>query len=300
MAPRLLDVIETKDVLGEGPVWNLRDGRLWWTDIQSRRLRRLDPATRQVETFDTPERVGALAFIEGEASRMLVAFETGIALYDPQGGEPEWLHRPETLGSGRRFNDGRTDRQGRFWVGTMVEDQAKVGADTASLWRLDGRGPAMACEGGIGISNSLAVSPDSRTLYFADTPTRRIDAYDLDPETGAISGRRAFAVAEQGFPDGAGVDAGGCLWSARWGGACVVRHAPDGRVLEVVETGASQPTCVAFGGPDLRWMFVTSARDGLTSDQILAEKSAGNVFIFELDAPGLAEPTFRLDRAPAS
>ena len=294
MTARLLDVIETKDVLGEGPVWNPRDQRLWWTDIQSRRLRRLDPATRQVETIDTPERVGAIAFIEERSDRMLVAFETGIALFDPTGGAVEWLHRSETLGSGRRYNDGRTDRQGRFWVGTMVEDPAKVGASTAHLWRLDGAGPAVACAEGIGISNSLALSPDGRTLYFADTPTRRIEAFDLDVDTGVLSGRRVFAQVERGSPDGSGMDSEGCLWNARWGGGAVVRHAPDGREIAVIETAASQPTCVAFGGPDQRWMFVTSASDGLTPEQSRAESAAGDVFIFELDTPGLAEPAFRL------
>src|SRR5579859_2806517 len=108
---KLLDIFETRDTLGEGPLWNPRDGRLWWTDIQEKRLRRLEPATRAVDDLPMPERVGSFAFVEGRPEMLLAAFETGLALCEPGRGVVDWLARPEAAGSGRRFNDGRTDRQ---------------------------------------------------------------------------------------------------------------------------------------------------------------------------------------------
>ena len=286
---KLLDIFETKDTLGEGPLWNPRDRRLWWTDIQERRLRRLDPATRVVDDLPMPERVGSFAFTDGRPETLLVGFETGLALYQLGSGAVSWLARPEAPRSGRRFNDGRTDRQGRFWTGTMVEAEAAAGAASASLWRLDASGTLTACENGVSISNGLAFSPDGRTLYFADSPRQVIFAYDLDTETGALSGKRVFAEIERGYPDGAAIDAEGCLWSARWGAGEVVRHAPDGRVVEVLRLPASQLTCPAFGGPDHTLLFVTSAAEGLSG----AEAAAGNVFLCDVEVAGLPDAAYR-------
>lgn len=295
---KLIDVIETGDVLGEGPLWDPREQRLWWTDIQSRRLRSVDPVSRIIRDVATPERVGSFAFVADRPDLLLVAFETGLAWFRPGDGALEWIARPEAGGTGRRFNDGRTDRQGRFWAGTMVEDEALAGADTASLWRLGGDGAPVACQGAVAISNGLTTSPDGRTLYFADSPKQEIYAYDLEPEIGTLSGRRLFAKVARGYPDGAAVDAAGRLWSARWGAGEVVCHTPDGAVAEVVEVAASQPTCVAFGGPDLKLMFVTSASDGLTAEERAAQPLAGALFVFESDIPGLAEAAFSSAAAP--
>ena len=290
---KLVDVIEAGDVLGGGPLWRRAQKRLWWTDIQSRRLRSLDLDSRTISDVETPERVGSFAFVEGRPDTLLAAFETGLAFFEPDGGAVEWLARPEALGGGRRFNDGRTDRQGRFWAGAMGEDEASAPPASASLWRLDGQGVLTACEPGVSISNGLATSPDGRTLYFADSPRQLIFAFDLDPETGAISGKRVFAEVERGYPDGATVDAEGFLWSARWAAGEVVRHAPDGSVAAVVKVPASQPTCVAFGGEDLSLMFVTSAKDGLTEAELASQPSAGALFVFESGAKGLAEVEYR-------
>ena len=298
VAAKLVEVIEAGDCLGEGPVWNPADQRLWWTDIHNRRLRRWGPGDTAITDVATPERLCSFALVDSGPGRLLAAFETGLAWFEPASGAVDWIARPEAggpeaSGTGRRFNDGRTDRSGRFWVGTMVEDEARAGAASASLWRFDNVAGLVACEAGISISNSLASSPDGRTLYFADTPGRAIHAYDLDPATGAIGRKRLFAEVERGYPDGATVDAEGCLWSARWGGGEVVRHAPDGRVLEVVGTPAAQPTCVAFGGPDLSLMFVTSATESLTAEARAAQPLAGAVFVYETGAVGLAEVPFR-------
>jgi len=290
---RLVEVIETGDVLGEGPLWSVDEGRLWWTDIQSRRLRRLDPATRRIEDFPAPERIGSFTFVEGRPGVFLTAFETGLAMFEPATGAVEWLARQEPAGSGRRFNDGRTDRQGRFWVGTMVEDEALAGAASASLWRMDAESGLTERQGGVKISNGLCASPDGATLYFADSIAGSIWAYDLDPATGDIAGRRLFSQAERGGPDGSTVDSQGRVWNARWGAGEVVCLGPDGRELEVVHLAARQPTCVAFGGDDLKLMFVTTATDGLTAAERAAQPLAGGIFVYESEVPGLAEVAYR-------
>ena len=282
-------IVPCANTLGEGPLWNDRDGKLWWTDIHESRLHRYDPDSGAVETFETPERLCSYAFLPDKGDRILAAFETGLAYYDVATKTADWIARPEQ-GTGRRFNDGRTDRQGRFWVGTLVEDAAKAGAASGSLFRFDGKlAPQF---GGVTISNSLCASPDGRTLYFTDTPTKVILAFDLDPETGAISGKRVFAEVTEGYPDGAVTDSEGCLWSARWGAGEVVRHAPDGEVMSRLKVPAKQSTCVAFGGPDLKTLFVTSAREGYDAAALAEDPQAGNLFVYRVDVAGLPSVPF--------
>jgi sugar lactone lactonase YvrE len=283
---KLVTTVPTACHLGEGPLWNERDGKLWWTDILRNRLHRLDPASGAVETIDTPERLCSYAFLPEGANRILAAFETGLAYFDIETKSLAWIERVEALGSGRRFNDGRTDREGRFWVGTMVENEAMAGAQSGVLFRLDGFGLS-AQAAGISISNSLCTSPDGRILYFADSPKQLIFAFDLDPDSGAIANKRVFAEVTEGYPDGAVVDEEGCLWSARWGAGEVVRHAPDGRVVSRLKVPASQPTCPAFGGPDRKTLFVTSAREGLDDAALAADPEAGNLFLYQAEVAGL-------------
>jgi sugar lactone lactonase YvrE len=286
--PKLLDIIETRNILGEGPHWNAADARLWWTDIHASRVFRLDPATRAVDTIEMPERVGCLTFCEGAEHILLVAFESGLGLYHLAGGRIDWLCRPEAGATGRRFNDGRVDRQGRFWVSTMIEDGALAAPGSAGLFCLDQAGQFTQHVAGVEIGNGICFSPDGGTLYFADSPRQTIHAYELHTQTGRIAGRRHFASVREGFPDGAAVDEEGCMWSARWGAGCVVRHAPDGAVLETLPVPVSQPTCVAFGGADLRLMFVTSARDGLCG----AGPREGALLVYETAVAGLADQRY--------
>jgi len=279
--PALIEVIGTKNILGEGPLWNPADGKFWWTDILASRLHRMDPRTRRIETITTQERLGCFAFIAGEEGRILAAFESGVGVFDCATGTVDWLARPE-IGTGRRFNDGRVDAQGRFWIATMVEDAARAAPESASLYRLDARGLSVQQEG-VRIGNGLCVSPDGGTLYFADSPRQEMYAYDLDQATGALSRRRHFATVKHGYPDGSAVDCEGCVWNARWGGGQLVRHAPDGAVLETFTLPVMHPTSVAFGGPDLRLMLVTSAQHGSND----GDPAAGSILILQSDVAGL-------------
>jgi len=279
--PTLIDALKVQNILGEGPLWNEADGKFWWTDIAASRLHRMDSRTRHIETIPTPERLGCFAFIAGEEGRILAAFESGVGVFDVTARTVDWITRPE-LSTGRRFNDGRIDRQGRFWIATMVEDSARAGPQSASLYRFDQRGLSVQ-EGGVQIGNGLCVSPDGGTLYFADSPRQAMYAYDLDQAAGTLSRRRLFAKVTEGYPDGAAVDSEGCVWSARWGAGQLVRHAPDGSVLESLALPVMHPTCVAFGGPDFRLMLVTSARHPPGDD----DPAAGAVLIFESEVAGL-------------
>jgi sugar lactone lactonase YvrE len=188
-----------------------------------------------------------------------------------------------------RFNDGRVDRQGRFWAGSMVEG---AGDPTGKLYCLRGSRPEVYLTG-IAISNSICFSPDGRHLYFADTPHRTILRYDLEPATGAISNRQIFAQTPRGaFPDGSNVDSHGHVWNAHWGAGRIVRYAPDGTISGTVDVPASQPTCIAFGGKNLDLLFVSSARQNMSEAVLAREPHAGDVFVYQLDVRGLADSRF--------
>lgn len=286
------DILSVGNVLGEGILWDSRRERLWWTDIQARRLYRYDLTGGTLEILEAPERVGSFGLVAG-SERLIVAFASGIAIYEPTQQAVEWLHCPDPLVSGVRFNDGRVDRGGRFWAGTMVEDDRPEAA--GCLYSLQGAGPARRHLENLSISNGLCVSPDGKRLYHADSPTREISVYELLEPQGALGERRPFARTPEGaYPDGAAIDAEGCVWSAHWGAGCVVRYTPAGRVDQVLEIPTKQPSCVCFGGPDLDILCVTSAREGLDGNASSLDAHAGDVFFYRMGVQGLPEAEFLL------
>lgn len=286
MTIELLDIVPAANRLGENVLWDDAQACLWWTDIPARQLLRYDPDTRDLQRFDTPEPLCAFA-LTGTADTFLCAFANGVGLYRAGAKTVEWLSRPDACRTGVRLNDGRTDRQGRFWVGAMVEDG---GAARAELYRFDPGTGLVPQLGGIAISNGLCWSPDGTVMYFADSLARTIRRYDYDPRAGAMSGGRDFAVSKgPGGPDGAIVDAEGCVWSAQWGNRQVLCYTPDGAVDAVVDLPVSMPTCVGFAGPDVNLLVVTTAREGMGGDARNTEPHAGDVFIFGTDVHGLAD-----------
>jgi sugar lactone lactonase YvrE len=288
---KLLRIIRVGNLLGEGILWNADTASLWWTDIQDRRLYQYEWANESLRQHLLPERLGSFGFIAG-SDELIAAFETGFARYNLRRDEPVWLSRMETLGSGIRFNDGRVDPQGRFWAGTMAESVA--GEHKACLYCMDGKARVHLRERGLTICNGLCWSPDSGRMYLADSPRHTIWKYAFDAATGSISDRSVFArTPDEAFPDGAVVDAEGCLWSAQWGASQVVRYAPDGSVDRILELPVSRPTCVAFGGPELDMIFVTTAREGLPDDRLSRQTSAGDVFVYSVGVKGLPAAQFR-------
>jgi L-arabinonolactonase len=290
---RLRNTHEVKNTLGECPLWNERDGHFWWTDVHESLLFRLDPVTGKISTTAMPERLCSFAFLAERDTHILAAFETGLAFYDLLTGDIDWITRPERGPTGMRFNDGRVDRQGRFWIGTMVEERDRIAAGSAALYCLTADRILTLHAENVTISNGLCTSPDGATLYFADSPSRLIHAFDLDPHAGTIARKRVFATVREGVPDGSAVDCEGHVWSARWGAGRLVRHAPDGRVVDEIVLPVSRPTCVAFGGADMKSLFVTSAREGMDQAALAAETLAGAVLIYESEVAGLAEERFR-------
>jgi sugar lactone lactonase YvrE len=285
-------IIPAANVLGEGVLWDDRSAALWWTDIQSSELLRYDYHAERVERTPLPNRLGSFGLVEGSTD-IIAAFADGIALYHPTTASLQWISRQPHGVLHMRFNDGRMDRQGRFWTGTMIEHESSD--DEATLYCVNTDGRTASHEKGLRITNGLCTSPDGRWLYLADSPRSVIYRYALDPDTGTLSDRQVFARTTGGaYPDGANVDADGCMWSAQWGGARVVRYAPDGRIDRTLEVPVSQPTCIAFGGPARDLLFVSTARDGLSAQALADEPHAGDVLVYRIPGVhGLPEPRFR-------
>jgi len=290
MKATLIECLSVGNTLGEGVLWDSVRKRVWWTDIQERRLYRYEPLSRALERFELPERLASFGFIEG-SERIIAAFESGFAHYHPESGTLDWISRPKHAAANVRFNDGRVDRQGRFWAGSVVEDHSKA---VGKLYCLD-KGISTEHLRDIAICNSLCFSSDGQHMYFADSPRREIVKFDLDADTGALSNRQIFVRTARGaYPDGSAMDSDGHLWNAQWGAGCVVRYTPDGTISGRVELPVTQPTCVAFGGDAFDLLIVTSARETLDASALKAEPQAGNLFIFKTDVAGREESRYRV------
>ncbi len=289
----LIKTLSVANELGEGVIWDHRSQKLWWTDIQGSALYRYDPQTEELEQWEAPERLACFAPREGHADHQLVcAFESGFAFYSPVDNRLEWIEKLESDNPGTRFNDGRTDRQGRLWAGTMVEDQDNA-SYKGSLYCLNEDLSVTKTIGGLSIPNSLCWSPDGKTMYHTDTPTLEINQYDFDIDTGRFGHTTTFVKTKDGcYPDGSIVDSQGGLWNAQWGSSTVVRYTQSGAQDLVVDVPATQPSCVAFGGKGLNLMFVTSAWQGMNSEARIADPEAGNLFIYETSFKGIAERGF--------
>jgi sugar lactone lactonase YvrE len=276
------------DVLGECPIWSPEERALYWIDVRAPAIRRLTIPGGERTEWPMPELIGAMSL--RRAGGLVVALRTGVAAFDPTQGTMTPIATLHPASGSMRLNDGKCDRQGRFWVGSM-DDVSRAAVGT--LYRLDGTG-CVAMGGGVAVPNSLCWSPDGTVMYFADGVEPVIWAYPFDPATGAIGTRREFArlSAGTGIPDGATVDRSGFLWSANYGGGCVTRSAPDGAVAAVIGMPFSQPTSCAFGGPDMDVLLITSAFQRLSPEQRAAEPLAGAVLALATEAIGLDEPRY--------
>jgi sugar lactone lactonase YvrE len=288
MTGQLRRIGTTTDFLGEGPSWSVAEQALYWVDIRAPAVRRWTLATGQVQSWDMPEPVSCLT--PRAKGGLLVALKSGPAAFDPATGAVEPFATAPGHGPSLRFNDGKCDRQGRLWVGTM--SMAEGSGELGRVYRLDDRGMQTMLEG-VAIPNCLCWSPDGRTMYFSDSPKRVIWAFPYDPDTGAIGERRVFANIDAPMvADGGTVDSEGYLWSANYHGWRVTRFTPDGRVDRIVELPAAQITCCAFGGADLKTLFITSATQNLTPEALAAQPQAGALWAIDLEVPGLPETPF--------
>lgn len=276
-------------MVGEGPVWSVEQGALYWVDVPVGALHRFEPGSGATRSWQMPAEVGSIALRAGGGA--IAALRTGFCLVDLGTGDVQALDDPEADQPRTRFNDGKCDRRGRFWAGTMdIDEQEPLGA----LYRFEGSGRCERVLSGVGLSNGLGWSPDDRTMYHTDSLTGVIKAYDYDVDIGALRNPRPFVVDRlPAVPDGLTVDAEGCVWGVKWDGWRVFRYTPDGRVDREVALPVQQPTSCAFGGPRLDVLFVTSARKGLSPATLAEQPLAGSVFAIDAGIQGLPEPLYR-------
>jgi L-arabinonolactonase len=283
-------VLAVPALLGESPVWCQTDQVLYWVDIKKPALHRFNPLNGTSETWPMPEDIGCLGLRQSGGA--IVALRSGFAYVDFRTGEVRKAASPELKApADMRFNDGRCDRRGRFWAGTLHE---RRDPGTASLYRFDPGGGCTQMVEGVTISNGISWSPDSRTMYFADSWQRTIFHFDFEPDSGTPYNQRVFAElpSGSGVPDGATVDSEGFLWSANFDGGCITRYAPNGSVDRVIQMPIQRPTSCAFGGQDLTVLYVTSASINLTEEQRAAAPLAGGLFAIDVGVKGLPEPRF--------
>lgn len=277
-------------VLGEAPMWHAEEARLYLVDLRTGLLLIHDPASDDTRRFAFDEPLGCFVF--RRSGGMVLAFASGIYAFDPGTGERTFLFNPESALVSNRFNDGKCDRDGRFWAGTMRDFAA---ATTGSLYRIspqsDGGLKAIPMLSPIGVPNAIAWSPDGTKMYFADSLQGDIREYTFDRTTGEIRDGRVFLKKGMapGKPDGATVDADGYIWNARFGGGCVVRIAPNGKLDRIIELPTANPTAVAFGGADLRTLYITTASQRLSPADLEQQPHAGYVFQMRPGCTGLAE-----------
>ncbi len=281
------------DRCGEAATWCEEDNTLYWTDVNRFLLHAMDAKTNAVRTWHFDEPVVALSLTD-RPDELLVAIGSRLVFWNKHTDArrdhgfrcSKW---PEA-----RLNDGRAGPNGEFWIGSMSNNVGKNGeandaiAGLGELYRLRRGEDAKLHKSEIGISNTVCWSPDNRTFYFGDTMKNTIWAYDYDPKTAAISNERVFFSGfERGHPDGSATDAEGYLWNCRFAGGCVVRVAPDGRIDRVLEVPARNVTTCAFGGKDLKTLYITTA--AMMTDE--SDRLAGSLFALDVGVPGA--PAFR-------
>lgn len=279
-------VADVHATLGEGPVWDARDDSVLWVDIVGGTLFRWS-AVAGVQRF--APRPAICSIVPRAPGGFVAGTRAGLVALDAAF-EPTPIHHPEPHLPGNRFNDGKVDRHGRFWAGTMDDAEQQA---SGALYRLDADLACTRVDEGYRVTNGPAFSADGHTMYHSDTAIQTVYAFDLDRH-GDASGKRVFARfgEGQGYPDGMTVDADGCLWIAFWDGWCLRRLSPEGAVIAEIAMPVQKPTSIAFGGTGMAEMFVTSAARDLTAAELARQPQAGGLFRLRPGVTGVAELPF--------
>lgn len=270
-------VVNHSSLLGEGPLWDAKRGSIWWVDILQGEIHEFNVLQKLHRTINVHEMVGTIVLCKN--GDLIAALKSGVARIDMNNGELEWLCNPETHLLNNRFNDGKCDPAGRFWVGTMALSEAE---GAGNLYMIDKNLSASLKVENLTIPNGMAWSLDWKTFYFIDTPTFEVIAYRYDNESGAISNKKTVIKVpeEDGYPDGMTIDREGMLWIAHWGGWQVTRWNPiTGEKLFHIPLPVAQVTSCTFGGDDLQDLYITSAKVDLTPDQQEQQPLAGSLFV---------------------
>jgi len=269
-------VLDAKTILGEGSIWHPKENKLYWIDIEGKSLHIYDPVTKEDKLFPLGSRVGTVVPVQNGGA--LVALQSGIQEIDTKTGKLHFIINPLTDSINVRFNDGKCDPSGRFWVGTMALDARKKGA---VLYRMDKDKSIHQMLDSVTISNGIVWTADKKTMYYNDTPTGTVEGFDYDDKTGAISNRRVVVriPGGGGGPDGMTIDADGNLWVALWGSGTVGKFNPQtGELLQKVIVPAPNVSSCAFGGKNLETLYITTAREGMNADKLKQYPLSGGLF----------------------
>ena len=278
-------ILEVKAELGEGAIWHPFENKLYWVDIEGKLLHIFDPVTMADNAYDTSERIGTVVPVK--SGGVMVALQNGIAHYDLSNDQIHYKLNPEKNLSNNRFNDGKCDPSGCFWVGSMALDE-KEGA--GSVYKI---GPDFSIQkmiSGVTISNGICWSLDGLKMYYTDSPTRKVVAYNFDKTQCTICDPEVIIQVDEhlGFPDGMTIDSKGMLWIALWGSGAVGCWNPQtGELLELVKLPAPHVTSCAFGGANLDQLFITTARQGLSKEALEMYPNSGDLFMAKMDVYGV-------------
>ena len=289
-------VSNPSNLVGESPMWSAAQRCLWWTDVRGKSVHRLN-ADGSRDDWHLPDFAPCLALCT--SGKLIVAQGGALTFFNPQTGNTEEFARPEPDRPGNRFNDGKCDGKGRFWVGTMTNNFGADGSDipiseaTGAFYRLTPDLQMTRVLDGMWIPNTVAWSPDGGVFYLGDSGDNTIRAYDFDADNGAIANPRVFAKNnDPGHLDGSAIDAEGYLWNTHWGAGKIVRYAPDGGIDREIDFPVPAPSSCIFGGENLGTLYVTTARETLTPQQMQEYPLSGGLFAFEPGVCGLPEPVF--------
>ncbi len=284
-------VLDKKATLAEGALWDHKNKVLYWVDIEKGMLYVYDPEKEKNQEFDLGQKVGTVVPVD--TGGLLVALQDGIYRFNPDTGEKQKMVHPEKDVPGNRYNDGKCDPAGRFWVGSMG---LKAQKHAAALYRIDSNFSWKKMIDKVTISNGIVWSIDQTQMYFIDTPTGKVMAYDYDHQTGDISNPRvAIKVPSQlGHPDGSTLDAEGKLWIAMYRGYAVTRWDPEnGKLLERIEVPAPNITSCAFGDRNLKTLYITTARSGMSEEQLQVYPHSGGLFKVKPRVKGIKANYFK-------
>lgn len=294
MKIQLVKTLEVGNVLGESVLWDAELQCLHWTDIEQARLYRYYFREERTEHWPLTERLGSFG-LTNLPGWFIGAFASGVALFNPESKRYQWLYRLAN-NTGIRFNDGRVDRQHRFWCGTMMEDSEERASQSArgQLFCVDMTRVSSHLQA-LQIPNGIAFSPAGDTLYFNDSPSRMIQTFNIN-EQGQLQHLKDFAKTPVScVPDGSTVDADGYLWNAEWGSGRVTRYSVDGELDTQIAIPCPQVTSVSFAGAELNFLAITSAKTEMSQADLAKYPEAGHLFIFKTPYQGIAEERFAID-----
>lgn len=281
-------VVGQKANLGEGPSWDDRHQVLYWVDINGQKLHTYNPATNENSTVDVGQRIGAV--VPRRSGGVVMALQNGFYTYDFASQEMTFIGDPEADKPGNRFNDGKCDAAGRFWAGTMSLDESEP---SGALYCLDTDLTIRKVLDNITVSNGIAWSADNTVMYYIDSNTKLVKAYDYDLSTGSMSNPRVVVdlTDSEVYPDGMASDEEGMIWVALWDGYCVKRWNPEtGELLATVDVPAARSSSCVFGGADLEDLYITSARVGISEEKLAEQPLAGGLFTVKTNVRGV--PTY--------